>query len=393
MRELNKVMFIGAMGALFLGSTLASMTAGAAEIELPSTLAWSAYPTGTSGYSQAVGIGSVLQNHYGVNLRVLPGRNDVSRLHPLRSGRVDFAASGSEAAYAQEGMYDFSVRDWGPQPVRVALWNISDGCSFTFATAADAGIENAEDLRGKRLTYVQGAPSLNNASAALLSYANMTWDDVERVEVSGYPGSIEAIIEGRADAAGGSCNSASFLRVESSPRGLKFAAFPHDDEEAVQRVRSGLPWYVPHVAVQGPTIDPEAGIEVFTSPYPMLITMADQEETLVYSMTKAMMEHYDDYKDSAPGAEGWALDRQGLETTFVPFHDGTVRYFQEIGIWTEAAEDNQQQNLKRQEILQAAWQEFIEDAPRDGDAFRAAWRETRDGVVEANGLITIPERW
>lgn len=389
MRELNKMVFVSAMGALSLGS----MTASAADIELPDTLAWSAYPTGSTGYSQAVGIGSVLQNNYGVNLRVLPGRNDVSRLYPLRNGRVDFAASGPEVTYAQEGMYDFSSRDWGPQSVRIMLWNISDGCSFTFAAAADAGIDTVADLRGKRLTYVQGAPSLNNGSAALLSYANLTWDDVERVEVSGYPGSVEAVIENRADAVGGSCNAPPFLRIESSPRGLKLVTFPHDDEEAVQRVRSDLPTLVPHVAVQGVTIDPAEGIEVFTSAYPTLITMADQEEALVYNMTKAMVEHYDDYKDSAPGAEGWALDRQELDTALVPFHDGAVRYFEEIGVWTEAAETNQQLNLKRQEVIQAEWQVFIPDAPSDEDEFRRAWEEARTGVLEANGLRLIPERF
>ena len=41
-------------------------------IELPKTIAWSAYPTGTGGYSQAVAIGSILQRQYQVNLRVIP---------------------------------------------------------------------------------------------------------------------------------------------------------------------------------------------------------------------------------------------------------------------------------------------------------------------------------
>ncbi|MCH8504685.1 MAG: TAXI family TRAP transporter solute-binding subunit [Ectothiorhodospiraceae bacterium] len=380
-----------AISAAATGLLATSVHAGG--VELPRTVVWSAYPTGTSGYSQAVALGSVLQNEYGTNLRVIPGRNDISRLSPLRGNRVQFAAGGSEGVYAQEGMLDFSHQGWGPQPLRIVLWNISDGCSFTLATAANAGIDSISDIRGKRVTYVQGAPSLNNATAALLSYGNLTWDDVERVEVSRYMGSIEAVIENRADAVGGSCNSAPFLRIESSPRGLKFATFPHDDEEAVDRVRSRLPWYVPHVATDGPTIDEDDGIEVFTSPYPMLTTMADQEEELVYNMTKAMVEHYEDYKDNAPGAVGWALDRQGLESAFVPYHDGAVRYFKEIGVWTDAAEERRQQNLRRQEVLMDAWEEYTAEAPTDEQEFREGWMEYRAKVLRENDMVLIAERW
>ena len=44
----------------------------AGQLEMPRTVAWSAYPTGTGGYSQAVAIGNILQRQYGVNLRVVP---------------------------------------------------------------------------------------------------------------------------------------------------------------------------------------------------------------------------------------------------------------------------------------------------------------------------------
>src|SRR5690606_40363144 len=91
-----------------LGSLAGALAHAAEPPELPRTIAWSAYPTGTSGYSQAVAIGSILRREYGVNLRVIPGRNDVSRLATLLAGRVHFSAGGSEAVYAQEGVLNRS---------------------------------------------------------------------------------------------------------------------------------------------------------------------------------------------------------------------------------------------------------------------------------------------
>lgn len=362
----------------------------AGDVQLPRTLAWSAYQTGTAGYSQAVAIGNVLQRQYGVNLRVVPGRNDVSRLATLRANRVTMSAGGSEAVYAQEGILNFASRIWGPQPIRAILSNFSPSCSFNFATAADAGIHRVEDIRGKRVTFVQGAPSLNNASTALLAYANLTWDDVEKVEVGGYNASMEAIINNRADVAGGACNSTPFLRVESSPRGLRFVTFPHDNPEAIQRVRDRLPWYVPHVATEGPTIPPE-GIEVFTSAYPLLVTTDTVSEQWVYGLTKIMHLHFDDYKGSAPGGTGWAIEGQQLENSFLPYHDGAVRYLREIGLWTEDAETRQQANLHRQHILEEAWEAFLPTAPEDFKAFETEWLKVRARALEAAGLITLAD--
>ena len=364
--------------------------ARSALIDLPRTIAWSAYPTGTGGYSQAVAIGSILQRDYQVNLRVIPGRNDVSRLATLRAGRVNFSAGGSEAVYAQEGILNFAAQIWGPQPIRALLSNYSESCSFNFITAADADIFDIEDIRGKRVTWVQGAPSLNNASTALMSYANISWDDVIKVEVGGYNASIEAVVNDRADVVGGACNSPPFLRLEASPRGMRFITFPPENTEGVNRVRARLPWYVPHIATEGPTIPPE-GIEVFTSAYPLLVSMDDAEDATVYNLIKVMHLHFDEYKNNAPGAVGWLMEKQQLENAFVPYHAAAVQYFKDIGVWTAAAEATHQANLFRQQVLKEAWEAYLEVAPEDFDAFEGGWLTARAAALEAKGLITLAE--
>lgn len=152
-----------------------SNSVSAADIELPDTVIWSSYPTGTTAYSQAVAIGSVLQNEYGVKLRVIPGRNDIARFFPIRQGRAHFAATGnSDVYFAQEAVFDFGSKSWGPQPVRATVRNVPDGCAYTFVTTEDSGIQSASDLKGKRVVYVHGSPSLNFASEGLLAYAGLT---------------------------------------------------------------------------------------------------------------------------------------------------------------------------------------------------------------------------
>ncbi len=391
--RLLPLIFAGIAGAVLTGC---GPTDSAAEgfdsggLQFPKTIAWSAYPTGTSGYSQAVAIGNILQRQFGVNLRVIPGRNDVSRLATLRADRVHFSAGGSESVYAQEGILNFASRIWGPQPIRALLSNFSDACSFTFITAADAEVHSVADVAGKRMTFVQGAPSLNNATAALLSYAELTWDDVIPVEVGGYNASIDAVLNNRADVVGGACNSAPFLRIEASPRGIRIPALPHDNPEGVARVRARLPWYVPHIAYEGPTITTD-GLEVFSSAYPLLVGLESSDEALVYSLVKVMHEHFGDYSGNAPGANGWAMDRQKLDQAFLPYHEGAIRYFREIGEWSQAAEMKNQENLYRQEILLQAWDDFLPTAPEGYSEFEQAWLAFRSNALEAAGLITLAD--
>ena len=380
-----------------IGGTAATLAlvanVNAGDVELPGTLVWSAYPTGTTGYAQSVAVGQILQNEYDTNLRVVPGRNDVSRLEPLRRGRADFSAGGTEAVAAQEAQFNFAQQAWGPQSTRVLMWSISDACSFTIAAADDADIDEVADMEGKRVAWVQGAPTLNYGMEYLLSYADLTWDDVEPVEVGGYMGAVEGILEGRIDAMGGSCDSAPFERINASPRGLNFPEFPHENEEGLERISQYATWLVPHESVGNVGMDSDESLEVVTGPYPMLIGMDDTDEDLAYNMTKAMHQHYEEYRENAPGAEGWDVERMELTSMPMPFHEGAIRYFEEIGLWDDEAQEHHEQNLKRQEVLTEAWEEHMADAPTDQDEFEEAWMETRHDALEEADLPTLRSFW
>ena len=68
---------------LFAAATaLVLPSAAIAQVKLPETLAWTAYDVGSGGYNQAVAIGNALKNKYGVNLRVLPGTDQMFQVTP-----------------------------------------------------------------------------------------------------------------------------------------------------------------------------------------------------------------------------------------------------------------------------------------------------------------------
>jgi TRAP transporter TAXI family solute receptor len=376
-----------------IGSLLMALTSAGAvlaqpsEPELPRQMAWTAYNLGSTGYNQAVAIGAMLRDKYNVTLRVIPGQNDVSRLLPLKTGRVDFTANGVATYFAQEGMFQFANPEWGPQPLRLLM--TSNGLSNQgVAVAADTGVTSFAELRGRRVPYVRAAPALNISMEAYLACGGLTWDDVVRVDFPGYDAKWNGVINGDVDVAFGTTVSGPPFRLEASPRGILWLPAPHDDEGCWERMLAVGPYFTKHNATRGAGINDENIHEAGTYPYPLLTTLETQDSDFVYSLTRAINENYDEHKDADPGSIGWALESQVFQWV-VPYHEGAVNYWREIGVWTEETEAHNQALIKRQGVLASAWTEMSARDIRDQDEFVSAWQLLRANRLEEAGFDPV----
>ena len=188
--------WVGLVAAVILAGFTMSISADAPEAsdadvslplipELPRSMAWSAYNLGTTGYNQAVGIAKMMKDRHRVTLRIIPGKNDVSRLLPLRVNRVQFSANGVATYFAQEGVFQFASKRWGPMPVRVVMMSVGLS-NQAIAVADDGPVQTINDLKGRRVPWVFGAPALNISTEAIMACGGLTWKDVERIEFPGY---------------------------------------------------------------------------------------------------------------------------------------------------------------------------------------------------------------
>ncbi len=361
--------------------------AQASEVQLPRVLAWSAYNLGTTGYNQAVAIGKVLKDEHGVTLRVIPGKNDISRLLPLKTGRVQFSANGVATYLAQEGVFQFADADWGPQPVRVLM--MSNGLSNqSVAVSAASGITDWSQLKGKRIPWVRGAPALNISIEAIMACGGVGWEDVIRVDYPGYDAMWNGIVDGQIDAAYATTVSGPTRKLEASPQGIYWPVIPHKDAACWQRLLAKAPYFSKHIATRGTGITVANPHEGATYPYPILISMANQDEDLAYNLVKAIDQGYPAFKDADPGAIGWALASQQFDWV-VPWHAGAVRYYQSLGVWTEAMSQHNAQLIRRQEVLQAAWGEALSLDVKDEAGFQQAWLNLRTQRLKAAGLDPV----
>ena len=137
---------------------------------MPATLTLTAYDTGSSGFNIAVAVGKAFKDKHGTDVRVLPAGNDVARLAPLKGGRAQTSMMGIGVYFAQEGVFEFGAKAWGPQPLRVILAS-ADCNAISLGVAKDAGVREVKDLKGKRIGVVVGPPALNQNAFGVLAFA------------------------------------------------------------------------------------------------------------------------------------------------------------------------------------------------------------------------------
>jgi TRAP transporter TAXI family solute receptor len=372
--------FAGAAALLFAA-------APAVAENMPKEMSWTAYDTGSSGFNIAVAIGQQFKA-LGSDIRVLPSGNDTGRLAPVKANRAVISQMGIGTYFAQEGMFEFGARSWGPQPVRLMM--AATACNgLGLAVAKDTGVKEVKDLKGKRLGIVVGSPALTQGALALIGFAGLTEKDMTLVQFSSNNAMWKGVINNEADAVLSSTISGQSKEADTSPRGIVWPPMPAENKDGWARVHKKAPYFIAHKATCGSGgLSPQTPVIMASYAYPIFMTYANRPADTIHAITKAMIDTYDKYKGGAPGAEGMALSLQNM-TWVVPYHDGTIRAFKEKGVWNDAAQKHNDALIQRQKVMMDAWKAYIGKAPSDDKAFAEGWVKARAAALTKAGMDVV----
>jgi len=378
---------------LAAATVVAGVAAPALAADLPKTVTLTAYGTTSSGYAQSIAIGNMLKQKHSVELRVIPGKNDVSRMIPVVKKRAHICACGIAAYFNQEGVYMFGSKRWGPMALRNLYNNAKGKHGLMPVVAGDAGIKTAADLKGKKIAFIKGSPALNTNLKALMAFGGVTVDDVTIVEFPGWKQAVDGVIGGQADAVMVSTMSPHVNRLMASPRGNWWVNLPLDDKEGWARAKAVAPFWNPNRVTLGIGLEnnvsgkPEFDGQMY--PYPIVVGLdGDVDDDFTYGMTKAVMEGYDGQHGygTFKGTVGYKIESQNLTWVF-PYAGGSVRYYKEAGAWGADQEAHNNALLKRQDVLIGAWKTYYAaNKDMEDDAFEAGWAEARKEALTAAGM-------
>ena len=315
-----------------------------------------------------------MQTEFETRIRVLPSGTSIGRLQPLQTGRATYGFLSNETYFASEGIYEFADPSWGPQDVRVILGRPA---AVGIIAAGDLGVTKVADLKGKRVGFVRGNPSLNIKTDAYLAFGGLTRDDVDVVWFGSYGALKDAILSNQLDAMGMVPTSSLAREIEASSRGLTWLNFPPEDTEGWKKATDVISFAEPIEQTTGAGISEDNPVWLLGYRYPMLVTYEETNEDEVYNLVKAIDQSFDLFQTATAEASNWDVKRSILPPGDAPLHEGAIRYAKEMGYWTDEAQAWQDKRLARFEAVKAAWTEARDAfAKENGD--EAAWPDYWD---------------
>ena len=361
-------------------ATAALFASGVAQgAGLPKTMIWTSYDFGSAGFAQASGVANAFKKQYGTRIRIVPSGTGIGRMLPVTQRKAHYGFLATETYFASEGTYDFAVTQWGPQNLRIVL---APPTTTGLTVPKGSKFADGHNLKGIRLGYVKGNPSVNVKTDALLAYAGLKRSDITPVWFGGYGVMKGARLSGKIDGFLMSPFSGITRELEASPAGIEWIQFDPADKAGWDRIQEIAPMYAPASTDVGAGMVSGKPVNIAVFRYPMMVTYADRSEAEVYEVAKAMDEAFDLYKNVNATTKNWAITKAGKTPADVAWHPGSIKYLKEKGVWSAADEA---WNTKRM----ARHAKVIEEWDNATDAFNA-WRAAEK---KKKNKIKVSEAW
>ena len=282
-------------------------------------------PPGGAFFVVGGAIAQVVNDHMPREVSAEATKGTQENIRRLSSGELDFALANAAISY-------FAVRGegaWGETQNINAVMTLAPNVAL-FIAPQSAGINGLGDLKGKRVVVGPAGAGFEYFLKPILSAHGITYDDFTPLHNT-QAGTVDMLADGSAAAAflGGAVPTASITQASAS-QDIYF--IPYDDS-AKQSLFETYPFFfaatIPANTYRGQAED-FVGMNVGSM---HLITRASLSEDTVYNFTKTLYEHRAEVVKKHPA--GKAINPKNIvRDTGTPFHPGAIKYFKEIGIWS-----------------------------------------------------------
>ncbi|MFW9276602.1 TAXI family TRAP transporter solute-binding subunit [Glaesserella parasuis] len=199
---------------------------------------------------------------------------------------------------------------------------------FTVMARTDAKIANFDDLKGKRVNV--GDPGSGTRATMNVILAAKGWTDKEfKVASELKPAEMASVM----------CDNnldAITYNVGHPNGALKEAAASCDAHlvpvtgEAIDKLVADHSYYAKATIPGGLYKGTDNPVETF-GVYATLVTSADVDADLVYTVVKAVFDNFDRFKRLHPAFENLKEEEMIKNALSAPLHEGTIRYYKERG--------------------------------------------------------------
>jgi TRAP-type uncharacterized transport system substrate-binding protein len=295
----------------------------------------------------------------GTRITVMPTSAVLAQFMPIKTGRRLLGGHASDECWlGLEGKEMFTEEGWGPQSLRT-LW-IGNISPQGWGTRERSDIQTLNDAPGNRLARMPRGTLDDYFYDALFAYCashpdyvEMSMDDFTVVPTGDWEEGAAALAANAADISILSAGSPATWELAESMQGVRWIPLPNEtdeDKEAWKAFRAINPVFGPHtftdLAVHA---SPETPQQLFAYRR-HTVTYDLMDENDAYWATMTFHTLYPQYKDMHSYLATWTLDLALLapeDNWFMPWHEGSIRYFKDIGAWTPQMDYYQEVLLQR----------------------------------------------
>tara|TARA_R110000851_G_scaffold321965_2_gene487708 strand:- start:1586 stop:2557 length:972 start_codon:yes stop_codon:yes gene_type:complete len=283
-------------------------------------------PSGSTFYLIGGGLSRLYQTELGIRSTAQPNAGSSVYLPMISTGDMTLGISNSiEASMAYNGEANFPIK-MDNLRVLARIWSLP----YAYLTTGDSGINTVEDLRGKR---VMGNMSTNIAltriNKAILQSGGLTEEDVDFARSGGLMDGIEAVLQGRADAAPVATTMPVLMESHgTAPGGLRIIANGEQGTtEFFSNIVPGLSEYLAEPKSRHPYIVGETEI---TSYDIYVVANEDLSEEDAYRLTEVVYENWPQMQKDYPPLR--AVPQEGLyvDQPTIPYHSGAESFFSKL---------------------------------------------------------------
>ncbi len=303
---------------------------------------------GASVHMVLVGVGKVVPKYTPIeNWIVQPLGGPKLWLPMMKEGKCDFAnhnAADILNAFLGRGLY----AKMGPQAVRTVA--AGHDYMFMFWTTPDKGIGSISNLKGKVIyNKFKANPMFDEMTQHQLGSADLTVNDLKAsLAFSNIKEGIRGLIEGRVDAILYPVVPGAVMQVNEAKGECLFVNLTESQAQYVKKKMEG--YFIQDIAANDPRFRNKSPVPNAICYQNAMFTSARMDPEIVYGVVKAIFEHSDEFADTHPAAKYWSLNHRPVSLA-VPYHEGSIRYFKEKGLWTAEAQAYQEMMLNKQKAL------------------------------------------
>lgn len=290
-------------------------------------------PVGTGYYSIAAGQGALLTKMTDLGVIVQPTSGPEGIAEALKSGQAQLCV-----------MNPTLLRNfWQDDESIKAVRSVQGGnvLRFAFVTHEKTGIKEMADLKGRKVTFDGLSASHKQIAEGLLkAYGIDPENDITPMKMSFATGGFEDLAEGRTDVVIASLAGSKMEELASKVDPLVISVSEEKALEAAEYVPYLMPAVVDEDLPGAPAGTPVVG---FLS---AIYTTKDMSEDIAYLITKTLIENYQELIPIAEDLKEWIPENALTQNVKFPYHEGAIKYYKEVGMWTEEMDSWQQEILK-----------------------------------------------